>query len=89
MALAQTTLQLSSLAVAKAALLAGKALLTKVLTDHVIPDLLSRADVPVNTSINSLQGNALTLDSCLKATDQRGRKSGNVATDLLAKNGVI
>ena len=80
---------LAELKITKAALLADKALLTKVLTYHVIPALVLKADVPINTPVKTLQGETLTVDSGFKITDQRGRKSSIVVTDVLAKNGVI
>lgn len=80
---------LAELKITKAALLADKPLLTKVLTYHVIPGLVLKADVPVNTPIKTLQGETLTVDAAFKITDQRGRKSAIVVTDVLAKNGVI
>lgn len=80
---------LAELKISKAALLADKALLTKVLTYHVIPGLILKADLPVNTPIKTLQGDTLTVDASFKITDQRGQKSGIVITDVLAKNGVI
>lgn len=80
---------LAELKITKAALLADKALLTKVLTYHVIAGLVLKADVPVNTPIKTLQGDTLTIDAGFKITDQRGRKSSIVVTDVLAKNGVI
>ncbi len=80
---------LAELKITKAALLADKPLLTKVLTYHVILGLVLKADVPVNTPIKTLQGETLTVDAAFKITDQRGRKSAIVITDVLAKNGVI
>lgn len=80
---------LAELKITKVALLADKPLLVKVLTYHVIPGLVLKADVPVNKPVTTLQGETLTVDATLKITDQRGRKSGIVVTDVLAKNGVI
>ena len=80
---------LAELKITKAALLANKPLLTKVLTYHVIPGLVLKADVPVNTPIKTLQGETLSVDAAFKITDQRGRMSAIVLTDVLAKNGVI
>jgi uncharacterized surface protein with fasciclin (FAS1) repeats len=80
---------LAELGVSKDALLADKALLTKVLTYHVVPARVLKAQVPVGTPITSLQGDTFTIDATLAITDQRGRKAGIVATDVLASNGVI
>ena len=80
---------LAELQITKEALLADKALLTKVLTYHVIPSLVLKADVPVGTPVKTLQGDTLTVDANFKITDQRGRISAIVITDVLTKNGVI
>ena len=80
---------LAELKITKDALLADKALLTKVLTYHVIPGLVLKADVPVDTPVKTLQGDTLTVDAHLTITDQRARKSAIVITDVLTKNGVI
>ena len=71
------------------ALLADKPLLTKVLTYHVVKGLVLKADVPVGVAVKTVQGDTLTVDSEFKITDQAGRKSGIIATDVLTKNGVI
>ena len=80
---------LAELKITKAALLADKPLLVSVLTYHVIPGLILKADVPLQVPVKTLQGDTLTVDSSFKITDQRGRTSALVATDVLAKNGVI
>ena len=80
---------LAELKITKTALLADKALLTKVLTYHVIPSLVLKAQVPIDKPIKTLQGETLTVDNGFVITDQRGRKSTLVTTDVLAKNGVI
>lgn len=80
---------LAELGVSKDALLADKALLTQVLTYHVVPSRVLKAQVPVGTPITSLQGQTFTIDATLAITDQRGRKAGIAATDVLASNGVI
>ena len=80
---------LAELKITKTALLADKALLTKVLTYHVIPSLVLKAQVPIGKPIKTLQGETLTVDNGFVITDQRGRKSTLVTTDVLAKNGVI
>ena len=71
------------------ALLANKPLLTKVLTYHVVPGLVLKADVPVGVAVKTVNGDTLTVDAGFKITDQAGRKSAIVDTDVLTKNGVI
>jgi uncharacterized surface protein with fasciclin (FAS1) repeats len=71
------------------ALLANKPLLVKVLTYHVVPGLVLKADVPVDVPVKTVQGETLTVDSGFNITDQAGRKSAIIATDVLTKNGVI
>ena len=80
---------LTELGVTKAQLLANTALLTKVLTYHVVPGLVLKADVPINTPIKTVEGETFTVGPTLAITDQRGRQSNIVATDVLASNGVI
>jgi uncharacterized surface protein with fasciclin (FAS1) repeats len=80
---------LAELHISKAALLADKALLTKVLTYHVVPGLVLKAEVPVGKHITTLEGDTFTVDAKFKITDQAGRTSSIVVTDVLAKNGVI
>ncbi|RZL40109.1 MAG: fasciclin domain-containing protein [Rubrivivax sp.] len=80
---------LTELGVTKAQLLADKALLTQVLTYHVVPGRVLKADVPVGTPITTVQGGTFTVDGTLAITDRRGRKAAITATDVLARNGVI
>jgi uncharacterized surface protein with fasciclin (FAS1) repeats len=80
---------LAELGTTKEALLADTALLTQVLTYHVIPSRVLKADVPVGTAVTTLQGDTLTIDATLAITDQRGRKAAITGTDVLASNGVI
>ena len=80
---------LAELGISKDALLADRALLTQVLTYHVIPARVLKAEVPVGVPVATLQGQTLTIDAALAITDQRGRKSNIVGTDVLASNGVI
>jgi uncharacterized surface protein with fasciclin (FAS1) repeats len=80
---------LTELGVTKAALLANTALLTKVLTYHVVPGRVLKAEVPVATPIATVEGETLSVSSGFVITDQRGRTSNIVATDILTKNGVI
>ena len=80
---------LTELGVSKAALLADKALLTKVLTYHVVPARLLKVEVPVNTAIGTVQGQSFTVNASLIITDQNLRTSSIVATDVFTRNGVI
>jgi uncharacterized surface protein with fasciclin (FAS1) repeats len=80
---------LAELGVTKQALLADKALLTKVLTYHVLSGRVIKADVPVGSPITTLQGDTFTVDATLAITDQRGRKAAITGTDVLASNGVV
>ncbi|MBN8488550.1 MAG: fasciclin domain-containing protein [Burkholderiales bacterium] len=80
---------LTELGIDKAALLANTTLLTQVLTYHVVPGLVLKAQVPVGTAISTLEGSPFTVGSDLRITDERGRTAGISATDVLASNGVI
>jgi uncharacterized surface protein with fasciclin (FAS1) repeats len=80
---------LAELGVTKEALLANKPLLTQVLTYHVVPGRVLKADVPLNTPIATLQGDSFTVDARLVITDQRARRANITATDVLTSNGVI
>jgi len=80
---------LQELGVTKEQLLADKALLTQVLTYHVVSGRVLRAQVPVETPITTVQGQTFTIDANLVITDQRGRTARITETDLLASNGVI
>jgi uncharacterized surface protein with fasciclin (FAS1) repeats len=73
----------------QAYLLGNKALLVEVLKYHVVPGLVLKADVPVNTPISTLQGGTFKVGSDFKITDANHRLSQISATDVLAKNGVI
>jgi len=80
---------LQELGTTKEALFANTALLRQVLTYHVLGGTVLKADVPVGTPITTLQTGTFTVDGTLTLTDQRGRRSRLVATDVLASNGVI
>lgn len=80
---------LAELGVTKEQLLADTALLTKVLTYHVVPGLVLKADVPVGAPIITVAGETFTVDANLAVTDQRARQASIIATDVLASNGVI
>jgi len=80
---------LAELGVTKDQLLADVPLLTRVLTYHVVNGRVLKADVPVGAAIATVEGGTFTVDASLAITDQRGRQSGIVATDVLSSNGVI
>jgi uncharacterized surface protein with fasciclin (FAS1) repeats len=80
---------LGELGVTKEQLLADKALLTSVLTYHVVSGRVLKADVPVGVAIETLQGETFTIDASLTVTDKLARTAGIVATDVLTTNGVI
>jgi uncharacterized surface protein with fasciclin (FAS1) repeats len=83
---------LAELGVTKDQLLADKALLTSVLTYHVLPAQVLRAAVPAGQAIDTVQGGIFKIDavgSDLVVTDGRNRTAKITATDLVASNGVI
>ncbi len=80
---------LAELGVSKAALLADKALLTKVLTYHVLPSRVLKAEVPVGKPITTVQGQTFTINASLQITDQNARVVNLVGTDVFTSNGVI
>ena len=80
---------LGELGVGKDALLADKALLTKVLTYHVVGSRVLKAEVPVGSAIATVQGQTFVVDASLKITDQKQRVTGIVTTDVFTSNGVI
>ena len=80
---------LTELGVGKADLLGNTALLTKVLTYHVVPARVLKAEVPVGAAIKTVEGETFTVNASLQITDQRGRSSQITATDVLTRNGVI
>ncbi len=82
---------LTELGLTKAQLLApaNKALLTKILTYHVVAGNVLKAQVPIGAPITTVQGETFTVDSSLAITDQRARKANIAATDILATNGVV
>ena len=80
---------LAELGVTKAQLLADTALLTRVLTYHVVPSRVLKAQVPVGTPITTVEGETFSVSAALAITDKRGRISNITATDVLTSNGVI
>jgi len=80
---------LAELGVTKAALLADKPLLTKVLTYHVVSGRVFKAEVPVGAPIGTVQTGTFSISAALEITDARSRSSKIVGTDTLTSNGVI
>jgi len=80
---------LTELGISKDALLANTDLLTAVLTYHVVPGTVLKADVPVGVDITTVQGETFRVDADLKITDRRDRTAAITATDVLTRNGVI
>jgi uncharacterized surface protein with fasciclin (FAS1) repeats len=80
---------LGELGVTKAQLLADKALLQSVLTYHVVPGRVLKAQVPIGSPIATVEGGTFTVAADLGITDERGRVSGIAATDVFATNGVV
>jgi uncharacterized surface protein with fasciclin (FAS1) repeats len=83
------TALLAELGVTKEALFADTALLTQVLTYHVVAGRVLKADVPVGAPVTTLQRGTFTVDAGLGITDAQGRRAGIAATDVLTSNGVI
>ena len=83
---------LGELGVSKDALLRDKALLTTVLTYHVLGAKVERASIPLGKTITSLQKSVFKIDApagVLTITDGRNRESKILATDVQASNGVV
>jgi uncharacterized surface protein with fasciclin (FAS1) repeats len=80
---------LTELGVTKAELLANQALLTKVLTYHVLAGQVLKADVVPGTQPATVEGETFSIDGSLVVTDKRMRTAHVVATDVLTSNGVI
>lgn len=80
---------LVELGVSKDALLANTALLTKVLTYHVVAGRVLKADIPIGANIATVEGETLRVNADLTITDQRNRISKILLTDVLASNGVV
>jgi uncharacterized surface protein with fasciclin (FAS1) repeats len=80
---------LTELGVTKAQLLANTALLTKVLTYHVLPARALKADIVPGTQPATVEGETFSISAALVITDKRARTSNITAADVLASNGVI
>jgi hypothetical protein len=85
-------LLLTELGVTKAELLANKPQLTAVLTYHVVPAKILKADVPLGKAISTVQGDIFKVDAVdaeLAISEGRNRQSKITATDVTASNCVI
>jgi uncharacterized surface protein with fasciclin (FAS1) repeats len=80
---------LTEIGLTKAELLANTALLTKVLTYHVLPARALKADIVPGTQPATLETETFSISAALVITDQRSRTAGISATDVLASNGVV
>ena len=80
---------LQELGVTKEQLLANRPLWTSVLTYHVVPGRIERAQVPINTPIATVQGQTVTVSGDGVITDQRSRTARIVQADIAATNGVV
>jgi transforming growth factor-beta-induced protein len=87
---------LTELNITAEALLADKALLTKVLTYHVLPARVLARDVQDDATAATLQGESLRFDVTTEGkrrqitlTDTNGRTSKVVFANLHARNGVV
>jgi uncharacterized surface protein with fasciclin (FAS1) repeats len=80
---------LTELHLTKTQLLANKALLTQVLTYHVVAGQVLKADVPVGVDIPTVETGTFKVGADFKITDERGRMAQITATDVLTSNGVI
>ena len=79
---------LAELGITKTALFGNIPLLTKILTYHVVPGRVLKADIPA-TAITTLQGETFTISPTFVLTDQRARLTNITATDVFTSNGVI
>jgi uncharacterized surface protein with fasciclin (FAS1) repeats len=71
---------------------ANKALLRSVLTYHVVPARVLKADISLNTPITTVQTKTFVIQataSGVAITDGRSRVSNITSTDVLNSNGVI
>jgi uncharacterized surface protein with fasciclin (FAS1) repeats len=83
---------LAELGLTKDQLFADKALLTTVLSYHLLPGKVNFADIPLNTALKTVQGATLKIDNIagtLTITDGRSRKSQIIQNNIDARNGVV
>jgi uncharacterized surface protein with fasciclin (FAS1) repeats len=83
------TAALSELGVSKEDLFADTELLTQILTYHVVPARVLKAEVPLNTNITTVEGTAFQVNSSLQIVDVANRLPNIGPTDVLTSNGVI
>lgn len=84
------TAALSELGVSKEDLFADTELLTQILTYHVVPARVLKAEVPLNTNITTaLEGATFQVNSSLQIVDVANRLPNIGPTDVLTSNGVI
>ncbi len=83
---------MTELGLTKAQLLADTALLRTVLTYHVLPTKVERAQIGLGKPITTFQGGIFKIEApggALTITDGRNRTSRILTTDIQAKNGVV
>jgi uncharacterized surface protein with fasciclin (FAS1) repeats len=83
---------LAELNLTKDQLFADKALLTTVLTYHLLPGKINFADLLLNTPLKTVQGATLKIDNVagvFTITDGRARTSRIIQPNLDASNGVV
>ncbi|MGE3763304.1 MAG: fasciclin domain-containing protein [Kofleriaceae bacterium] len=80
---------LTELNVSKQELLADTALLTKVLTYHVIPNRVLAADITAGAPVTTVETGTFSINAQNHITDERQRTAQIVSTDTFASNGVI
>ena len=84
------TAALSELGFSKEDLFADTELLTQILTYHVVPARVLKAEVPLNTNITTaLEGATFQVNSSLQIVDVANRLPNIGPTDVLTSNGVI
>lgn len=71
--------------------LLNSSLLDEILTYHVVPGRVLKADVPVGTPITTAEGGMFTINASLAISDEQtpARTANIVATDVFTANGVI
>lgn len=80
---------LSELGVSKDDLFANTELLAQILTYHVVPARVLKAEVPLNTDITTVESSTFQVNSSLQIVDVANRLPNIVTTDVLTSNGVI
>lgn len=81
---------LDNLGITQDELLADKALLTNVLTYHVVPDtVVKAADIPYGTDIATVNGKSFMISEDNVITAANGGTANIAATDIMATNGVV